>query len=450
MNTDELKVSLDDMKKLYRSKNEMDAMIKKITSYCPNLDVFVPRVPLSNETIAKAQKKVVEDFLESISWNTRIDNIYDTLESKGDSFYYMYFSNKSDKIPKLKYLEPKNMQRILLDDDGNPSVYKYVEVVNKTEIDNLGNINTLYSREITWLFSKGKTEIIDPIYHYDEKVKNWVQKLDEVSKKPIYDRKTVLNRPSYIDEIPIVRIPSFLREGQEFSDIPASFYSEHCLELDFLNSNIQQVLLMLGYPLILTVNGKVIGGERRPGGFINVTNRNDEPNSPEARVVDIQIKNGLEPFFTYMDGWEDSLREIVGLVPKSLQMKLGSSDSSRVVKQLTAPMENKIERYVNNIRNAMKLPIKVVLKENGLYDEERDNGITLAKPVFTIATSIFDQQIYEQNEINKKGKTIKELALERGDSYEEIESREDDLTSDEAEGTSNAESVDNVRSNNNL
>lgn len=56
-----------------------------------------------------------------------MQNIYKDLELKGDVFYYMYFENEKAKEPTFKYLEPKNMVDIILDSNGKPTAYKYVE-----------------------------------------------------------------------------------------------------------------------------------------------------------------------------------------------------------------------------------------------------------------------------------------------------------------------------------
>ena len=434
------------MKKMYRSKYEMDTMIKKLVSYCPSLDVYVPPNPIDKRktTRARNQKKVIDRFLIDIDWSSKIDNIYDTLESKGDSFYHFYFENAQSKALKFKYLDPAKMRNIIKDDNGKVICYKYVEHLTATSISANGTITTNYTREVTWLYEIGKVTKIDPLWTQDDKDK-WIPVTDAKG-IPEVSRTVIINRPSYIDEIAIMRIPSYLREDAEFSDIPASFYSEHCLVLDFLNSNIQQILLMLGFPMILLINGKMVGGERRPGGVIKITNLN-ESQMHEAKVVDVQIKNGLDPLFNFLSGWDDSLREIVGLVPVSLQRELGKSDSSRVAKQMLAPMENKIDRYVNNILTAMRLPIKVQLKEYNLYDEESDFGTTLAKPVFISATSEFDKQIHDQNELNKKGKTTDELALRNGDTYDEIDARNE---KEIADTTLNNEANAQVRSSNNI
>jgi len=439
----------EDLKKIYHSRNEVDTVIRKLVSYCPSLDVYVPNNPLSDEERAKRQQKVIYDWLEFIKWSQKLNNIYDDQEAKGDVFYYMYFDSPKSKNLRFKYLTAKNMKNIILDENGEAEAYVYEESYTKTLISPNGDVNESYTGKIVYVFEKGKTRIYKQMFDYDETLKKYMPILDD-NKKHKYNESIILNRTSYIDEIAIVRIPSYLRDGEEFSTIPASNYIEHGLTLDDLNSNIRMINMLLGFPITFIINGKVTKGERKPGGFIYVHNdiNLDTGNSQsEAKVQDLQISNDLNSLFKYYNDEDDALRESAGLVSKTLQLKLGSSDSSRVIKQLIAPMENKIELYVDNIRQAMKLPIKVVLKENGLYDDELDYGTTLLKPKFIVKVSPFDEQIYESNELAKGTKTKTEIGLINKEPYSEIEARIDKT---ESELEISNESKDTVKSANNI
>ena len=443
----------EDLMRIYHSRNELETNVNKFVSYCPDLDVFVPNEPLDKrkKSVKEAQKKVVDKFLKDIKWKSKCSSIYKDLELKGDVFYYMYFPNKEAKTPKFKYLEPKNMVDIILDSDGKPMAYKYIENYVETDISQTGDFITKYIGEVIYVFTRGKTEVYKQSFDLDPKTGTYIESRDKNGKK-IYNKQTYPNRASYIDEIPIVRIPSLLKDGEKFSTIPASKYIEHALTLDDLNSNIKFINMMLGFPVMFIINGRMVKGEWMPGGVIYIDDikSNDIDGSytasqHEAKLVDVQIKNDLETLFRYYEDEEDALKESIGLISKSLQMKLGSSDSSRVIQQLIAPMGNKIELYVDNIIEAMEMPIKVVLKENNLYDEDRDSGSSLHKPPFMVNVSPFDQQIWEQNEVNMGNKTKEEIALSKGNSYTEVEQR----TKEESVEV-NAEAQASVRSANNM
>ena len=453
--TKTLTKSDEDLQRIYHSRSELDMVVKKLVSYCPTISTFVPREPLDKrkKSVKIAQKKAIDKFLKKIQWTSKLNNIYSDLELKGDVFYYMYFPNKDSKEPMFKYLEPKSMVDIILDSDGKPSAYKYVETYVETDISEQGDFITKYIGEVIYIFTKGKTEVYKQTFDLNDKTGKYEPSKDKYNKQ-IYSKKVYPNRPSYIDDIPIVRIPSYLKDGEKFSNIPASKYIEHALTLDDLNSNIKFINMMLGYPVVFIVNGRMVNGEWMPGGVIYVDNKqpNDQDGGydglkSEAKVQDLQISNDLASLFKYYSDEDDALRESAGLISKTLQLKLGSSDSSRVIQQLIAPMNNKIELYVDNILEAMEMPIRVVLKENGLWEEERDNGITLYKPPFIVKVSPFDEQIFDQNEINSGAKTKTEIGLQKGQSFEEIEGRIGTLmeTVD-----SNAESSAQVRSANNM
>lgn len=451
------KKSDDDLKRIYHSRNEIGMVVDKFVSYCPTPEIFVPREPLDKRkrSVKEAQKKAIDKFLKHIKWKSKVQNIYKDLELKGDVFYYMYFENDKAKEPTFKYLEPKNMVDIILDSNGKPTAYKYVENYVETYVSETGDFITKYTGEVIYVFSKGKTDVYKQTFEIDKKTGLYVPSRDEKNKF-VYTKKTYPNRPSYIDEIPIVRIPSYLKDGEKFSEIPASKYIEHALTLDDLNSNIRFINMMLGFPVIFILNGRMISGEWMPGGVIYIDDIKPSDNNGgysqerrEAKLIDVQIRNDLESLFRYYEAEEDALRESAGLISKSLQLKLGSSDSSRVIQQLIAPMANKIELYEDNILEAMEMPIRVVLKENGLYDEDRDNGVTLYKDPFVVNVSPFDKQIFEQNEINSGAKTKEEIALRKGESYQEIADRlAMNIQKEKVE--SNSESNDQVRSANNI
>jgi hypothetical protein len=89
-----------------------------------------------------------------------------------------------------------------------------------------------------------------------------------------------------------------------------------------------------------------------------------------------------------------------------------------------------------------------LLKENNLYDEDIDYGVSLFKPKHLSQVSIFDEQLHDQNALNLGSKSKEEIALQNGDSFEDIKNRDiEDV--DGQQTTLNAESIQDVRSNNN-
>ena len=435
-------VSDEDMKKQFHSMNDMDTVINKLVSYCPDIDVFVPRYPFKkgNRQRAREQQKLVKRFLKKIKWKTRLNTIYDDLESKGDSFWHIYFNSTEPNMPLFKYLSAENVTDIILDRNGEPEAYIYRETV--VDIKLTTNLSPLQSkaREVIWVFRKGETLIYDPMREIENGTVRYIK--DDYGNQ-LYNVERVINKESYADKIAIVRFASFLRDGDEFSKISAGNYVEHCLTLDKITSNILNINMMLGHPTIHLLDCKLVKGERKPGGVFYY--KSDE--GKEGKIIDIQIKNDLKSWFEAEDKWLDALYDKVGLVNKSVELKLGSSDSSRVLKQLNSPMENKIALYVDNILEAMALPIEILLKQNNLWDDELDYGVTLKRPDFIIKTSEFDLQLFKANRVTSREKTLEEVMLENGDDLEEIELRKKEL--EKVEQSSDV-SNENIRSNNNI
>ena len=442
INYENAKVSDEDMKKQFHSMNDMDTVVNKLVSYCPSLNNFVPAQALKKGNLARAKKqqKLVKKALKLIRWDKKQTVIYDDLESKGDSFWHIYFDKKYPNIPMLKYLNPKYMTDVILDRNGEPEAYIYREQVVGMELG--ANLSPLQvkPREVIWVFKKGETLIYDPLRELkDGKV---VYTKDEFGNQ-LYNVERKKNKESYSDKIAILRFASFLRDGEEFSRISASTYIEHCLTLDKINSNIQNINMMLGHPTIHLLDCALIKGERKAGGVFYY--KSDE--GKQGQVIDIQIKNDLNSWFKSKEEWLNALYDKAGLINKSVELKLGSSDSSRVLKQLNSPMENKIEVYVDNILEEFSIYLEILFKENELWNEDIDFGITLKRPDFIVKNSEFDIQLYQSNQVNMGSKTKEEVALGNGDSYEEIEDREID---EETDVEINNESVDTVRTNNNI
>jgi hypothetical protein len=446
INFEKAKVSVEDMKKQFHSMNDMDTVINKLVSYCPSLNTFVPAQPLKagNKARAKKQQALVKKALKLIRWDKKLSVIYDDQESKGDSFYHVYFDKKYPNIPLLKYLNPEYVTDIILDRNGEPDAIIYREQVIGMELG--ANLTPLQTnpREVIWVFKKGETLIYDPLRELTDKKQ--IKYIKDEYGNQLYNVERKKNRESYADKIAVLRFASFLRDGEEFSRISASNYIEHCLTLDKINSNIQNINMMLGHPTLHLLDCTLLKGERKAGGVFYY--KSDE--GKEGKIIDVQIKNDLKSWFDSREQWLDALYDKVGLVNKSVELKLGSSDSSRVLKQLNSPMENKIEIYVDNTLEEFATYIEILFKENDLWNEEIDFGITLKRPDFIVKNSEFDQQLYQSNEVNRGAKTKDEIALENDDSYDDIDARNQATEEEEAEVEISNETTDAVRTNNNI
>lgn len=405
-----VEVGDEDLKKLYISYNFMDSVIKKLVSYCPNL---------WNVTTRNNQKrKLIKKALKEIGWSGIQNENYDTLESSADTFLEIYFNDPDDKIPKLRVLETKSMQRALMNSYNQYEQYVYREWVEDSEaVYGTGSINT-NSRERIIVFERGRKIVYDPEFENNKPVLN-------DKGEALYNVEVIQNRESYINDFPLIHIKGYKKQREEFSEIPASNYIDPCLCLDQITSDFRQINRMLGYPMIMIVDGQLVAGAKRtPGGLMGVTS--NDISEKQAQVKDVQISNKLDSIFNEFKIVRDDLYDKVGLITPTLQEKL-NIDSSRVIQQLNLPSENKIELYVDNTIDSMALWFKILLKENGLYNEKTDTDLSFDKPKFIIKTSPFDELLYEQSEIKSTKKSKQEIYIQNMDNDEDIKIRKKEI-----------------------
>ena len=78
INSADTPMTEEEWKKMYSSMNDMDTVIKKFISYCPNLDIFVPEqsTKRGNKARAEKQQKLVKKALKKIKWKSGINEVY--------------------------------------------------------------------------------------------------------------------------------------------------------------------------------------------------------------------------------------------------------------------------------------------------------------------------------------------------------------------------------------
>ena len=404
------KISDDDMKKLYISHDFVDLIIEKLVSYCPNL--------IKAKATLSSQRKLIENALIDIGWNDILHENYDTLESSGDTFLEIYFENGDDKIPKLRVLTSKNMERALLDDYNRYIAYIYKEWVEDLEPNlTTGCVNARGRRERIIVFVKGGKYIYDPLFD-----KKGIQKKDKKGNLQ-FNVEFIENRASYVNDFPLIHIKGRKNQSEEFSKIPAEKYIDLSLATDQQVSDLRQSNRMLGYPTLFLFDGEMAkNATRSPASIIPVASKKEK----QAYIKDIQISNSLNSMFEEYIVTRDILYDKAGLITPTLREKL-NVDSSRVIQQLNIQSENKIELYVDNTIDAMRLWFKILLSENDMYVEKRDKNLSFIKPKFIIKTSPFDELLYEASEVKQTKKSRHETYVENMDSDEEIKKRKKEI-----------------------
>lgn len=416
------------IKKLFIDYKLLNKVISLFTSYCPDLTAVVGDAIIDDKTGAKKSKAIktrrdqkvslVREALTAIGWKSLNQQIYDILESEGDAFFYIYFDEQSKnskvKIPKLKLLPSKNMKSILLDESSKPKAYIYKDKLYDEEIDyTKGEVKETNEREYILVFEKGQVHMIDN----NKTSKGSGLELD--GKGKVVVTKSTKNKDSYADMIPIIHVPAKKTQDEKFSIIPAEDYVDLCLQISQIHSDIRAINRNLGFPRTVLLDCEFIAGDGQIGGVrIAQTTKaqgDDSLDSPkQGQIIDLQLKNGQDSNFTELQVAIDNLYDTVGITNPSLMMRVGSSDSSKVMQQVNIRMEQKIEGYVDSIIQAFIPYFKVLLTENNLYDEETDTGFSFTKPKSLIKNSAYDELLISQLALNNGEATLESLLRQKG------------------------------------
>ena len=418
--------TIDDerMRKLYVNHGVLNMLIELFTSFCP--DLFLPA------TKGKSASKKIELLkatLTAIKWNDLNSQIYDLLEAKGDVFFYIYFEKDKSKgknkkqfiLPKIRELDAEGMQTIILDEVNEPKAYIYTHKIYDEIIDyKTGAVTKENERNETLIFEKGKCHrIVDRIDEEGNLV------VDEEGKL-VVDKTTINNDDSFKDVIPLIHIASIKRQEEKFSVIPAEKYIDLCLTIDQIHSDIRATNRNLGFPKHMLLDCKITKGDGKIGGFIELESAKPTEETGEAssqgKVIDSQIKNGLDSVYTELQHTIDMVYDIVGITNPTLMKRVSSSDSSKMYNQVNMRMEQKIEGYIDNILEGFKPFFKIVLGINGLYNEKEDYGYSFVKPQSIIKNSAYDELLIKQLELNTGIKTLYDQLKDKGYNDEEISS----------------------------
>lgn len=435
-------VNEDVMRKLFTDYKFLDQVINAFVSYCPTLKTPVFEYTKRNRKKIDKKTELMKEALSTIKWEELNSQIYDTLESEGDCFFYIYFDEETDidefRIPKLKVLDSSKMKNIVVDSSNTPNAYIYVDTEYDEEIDYVtGNVTKSNEREVTYIFEKG-------IVHKIEKNKsNKGQLLEKDEDGKMNVVSSVDNLDFYKNIIPIIHIHSRKRQDEKFSVIPAEDYVELCLQLAQIQSDIRATNRQLGFPRITLVDCEFIAGDGRIGGVrVAKTLQNESDfETPKGQVIQHSSATN-ESFFTEEKNVTDYLYNLVCITNPTLMNRVGSSDSSKVLQQVNARMEKKIEGYINNIIQAFKPYFRILLLANNLYDKE-DVNLSFSKPKSIIKNSVYDEALIDQIELNNGLETIQSKLRAKGRTSEAIESHMEELNEEISQGTDDIQYVPN-------
>lgn len=424
----------DDVKRrLLMDSRVLTQVLDFFVSFCP---ILKPKLIKGSTDEIKAKKeRLVKKALKKIQWELINHQFYDSLETEGDIFVYIYFDNNDDgdgdKIPSITILNSENMKDILMSDINNkPKAYLYTATDTVETVDyRTGEISTTNNGEFTYVFEKGKSWKIGQKQNISQS-----GMLVEEDGDLVINSK--LNKESYSDIIPIIHISSNKKPNEKFSIIPAEDYVSLCLKIMAMESDIRAVNRQLGFPRITALDCIYVEGDGRIGGIRIAESIVDEDNDREPRKGQIIEHRSAtnKSMFEEESKWRDALYDLVGVTNPTLMKRVGSSDSSKVLQQVNNRMEAKITKYVDNIIEGFKKYFTILFKENSVYEEIYDLDYSFDKPRNMIKNSQYDELLQDDLELKTGQSTIEDLLRKKGKSAEEIKEHFEEINFEKLNG----------------
>lgn len=411
--------TIDDeqMRKLMVDRRVLSQVLDYFISFCPILD---PQVTDGSKKNKNKKDRLIKKAMSKIKWKSLNSQIYDMLETEGDVFLYIYFDEEADSdgdfIPNLSLLDSKYMKYIIMNDANNtPTTYIYEEKVIKEVVNYLnGSVDTIRVGNATYIFEKGMVTRINYVGNAETG-----QLIEEDNNMVV---KSIDNRDSYKDIIPIIHIYSDKKENEKFSVIPAEDYIDICLQIMQVQSDIRATNRQLGFPRITLVDCVYTEGDGRIGG-VRVAESIMNDSDQEARKGQVIQHSSAtnEAMFTEEDRLIDDLYNRVGVTNPTLMKRVGSSDSSKVMQQVNTRMETKITKYVDSIIEGFSKYFMILFKENGVYDKRYDINFSFEKPRSIIKNSKYDDLLLDNLELQTGQSTIRDLLIRNGKTLDQVD-----------------------------
>lgn len=400
------------------------------TSFCPMLETDI--ITGKNKKIINKKDRLVKKALKKINWETINPQIYDILETEGDCFFYIYFDDEKDSdgdsIPNITLLDSKNMVNIIANGMNNKVtayIYKADDIVQVIDYTT-GDVTEQDNGEFVYIFEKGQSSKIGK----KDKKKQKGMLVEEEGNLIV---KSIKNKPSYEDIIPIIHISSDKKANERFSVIPAEDYTKLCLKLMAIQSDIRATNRMMGFPRITALDCTYVDGDGRIGGVRIAKSLDDGDVSRVGRIIEHKSATN-EAMFKEEDRVRDALYDLVGVTNPTLMKRVGSSDSSKVLQQVNGRMESKVTKYVENIINGFKKYFTVLFKENDVYDSKYDIDFSFKKPRNIIKNSAYDELLQDELELKTGQATVKDLLMRKGKDLDQVQEHFDEVNKEQLNG----------------
>ena len=385
--------------------NFIKMLVEDIAMQCPVMENFEPKQNLKEKDI-----KYLKEELEDLDWISTSIDIVKELETKGDCFYQIYYDENLKKHRLLK-LKSENMIDIIVEEDNIKYIYKNTRIEKSLDLE-----KSLYTRR------KVNDLIIFTNGYYVEY--SDVTNLDINSSK---NKKLVVNSESMGNMLPIIHIKGkYKKVDSEFSEIPAIDYIDCTFDTNTVITDIRSSNRNAGSPKLVVINGE-LDFDRSvldAGGLIHI----DTPdklknfhsrNIPETNVKSFEITNSLSSLNKELTFYLDFLYRIVGLIPPTLQEKMGSSDSSKVIAQFRTKQEVKNKFYMTSIRKSFSEFFGLLLKD--LNKRSKLEKVFLQIPKILVTSSPYDNLSLLAQEMGLGLTTMQNYMKEQGYTEEQIQ-----------------------------
>jgi len=417
----EVGMTYSDMARIYVSYGFIPKAIKEIVTLAPTFDNF--------NIIDKTKVDVLKDFIKKIRWNSLYSEIIETLETKGDFFLYWYYEG-DNPIPFVRVLESKYVFDIITDESGNIEELYYKKTYAKKIGDKeTGEVQTIHY-PVTIIFGKGYIRINDK-YNYPET-----------------GYKILYNKEFEKDVVRVVRVSSFKKHNNTFSDIPAVAYIDPSLIMDNITSDLRYINRLASFPIhwiwdsdIDTNNSSFL-----PGGLVYGSSKVDVlASGRQGFIKQTEIQNELKSLQFERDIVNKDFYKKTALIREELEEIMGTSDSSKVLEQLRLMLSNKYEKYFYNIRDGFNPLFVSILKSLELYNEDEDKNVSFAPPEIFINTSILDTLSIMNTKLALGLTTMKEEWDKQGMTEKQQEERKENINNEYIENNKDISIEDSVK-----
>jgi len=401
-------------------------------------------------TTNKKKKDVLYKSLDQAKFVALNEEIDETCEMAGDFFAYWYYEQSEtfhegwieivtsegitweNPIPRIKVLESDNMKYITYDSNYNITGYVYEETRVKQDINESTGQVMLNTYDVQYIFKEGYIRVNDP-YTYG---------------KDGY--KIFINKPFETDIIRMIHVPSYKKQRDMFSRIPAVDYLDPIVLLDDKTTNLAMINKYHGFPVTWTTDLDIDwdNSSVMPGGVVRTytqyskLNENITELKHKGEVKNLEITNKLETLIYEINEAKKSLYKVAGLIREEMEEQLSKSDSSRIITQLRIQLENKFEKRSLKKAEAFKNYFKSVLINTGNYNEtDKKNNleITFKMPDVFLNTSVFDELVLKKSkmllgltsideEMDNERMTEEDKTKRRKNIQEEVVGGADDVT----------------------